>query len=948
MRKVFSHPVHFVRAPRTYLFACLLLGGLTGATEAADPVGAASRAAPKTGGAEQAATNKNSGAPLPAPRSSLPGSSRLNGPTTEGIEFFETRIRPVLVAKCYECHSAGAKKLKAGLRLDTAERLIAGGESGPAIVPREPNKSLLISALRYESNEMPPSGKLPDAVINDFAKWISMGAPDPRTEKTGDEKAKAIKAKPDPREHWAYKRPQRSAPPKVVHAAAARSEVDQFILARLEAAGLAPSQQAPPRALLRRLYYDLIGLPPTAAELDQFAADPSDTHYIATVDRLLASPRFGERWGRHWLDVARYADTKGYVFLEDRNYKQAYTYRDWVVASFNADRPYDKFIVAQIAADQIGDASCAPASGFLTLGRRYLNVPPDIINDRIDVVSRGLMGLTVACARCHDHKYDPISAADYYALYGVFASCQEKTSETAPPMMVDGATQYDPVVFLRGDPGSPGPKVERRFLACLSPDNKPAPFKHGSGRRELADDIASRENPLTARVWVNRVWGHVFGHCLVDTPSDFGIRGTPPTHPELLDSLACEFMDDGWSTKRLIRRLVLSGTYRQSSETRAECAAVDPENRLLWRANRRRLDLESLRDSLLAVAGRLEEKMGGPSISLTDPPFSTRRSVYGFIERQNLPAFFRTFDFANPNTHTPERPQTTAPQQALFLMNSPFVIEQATYLASRSENAVAGVEPAASPQPASSHLGVTSNSATKVRRITRLFRCALGREPTIDEVTDALEFVDGGDPAALAAISNQLAWQFGWGTFDEAKRTVQFQPMPHFAGDTWQGGPARPDPTLGWTMLTAGGGHPGDAAHAAIRRWTAPDSGKLHIEGVFGHSAAQGDGVRARIVPSRAGVVGVWEVLHSQAATNPPPIAVQKGDTVDFITDCRGTVDSDVFNWTVTLRLTTSDKDPGQVWESTSGFHGPITPPLTRWQELAQVLIMSNEFVFLD
>jgi hypothetical protein len=856
---------------------------------------------------------------------------RLN---VEGVEFFESHIRPVLVDKCYQCHSAGAKVLKGGLRLDTAERLRAGGESGPVVVPNKPEESPLISALRYESNEMPPSGKLPDAVINDFVKWVSIGAPDPRTENVT---AKDSAAR-DPREHWSYKRPQRMTPPKVTHEAAAHTDIDHFVIGRLEAAGLSPSPQAASRILLRRLSYDLTGLPPTADELDQFAAEPSDARYEAAVDRLLASPRFGERWARYWLDVARYADTKGYLFEEDRNYKQAYTYRDWVITSLNADRPFDKFVIAQIAADQIDDPSCVPAMGFLTLGRRFLNNQHDIINDRIDVVTRGVMGLTVACARCHDHKYDPISAADYYALYGVFASCQEKPRDDAPPQLVDGDKPYDPVVFLRGNPGNPGPKTERRFLTCLSPDGKPSPFQRGSGRREMAQAIASRENPLTARVWVNRVWGHLFGRGIVDTPSDFGVRGNPPTHPELLDWLACELMDDGWSTKRLIRRIVLSATYRQASDTRPDCAAVDPENRLLWRANCRRLDLEALRDSLLATAGRLDEKMGGPSVSLTSAPFSTRRSVYGFVERQNLPAFFRTFDFANPNTHTPERSQTTVPQQALFLMNSPFTIEQASYLAARDEKAgVAGAEHDKS-----------GAAATRVRRIMRLFREALGRDPSIDELTDALEFVDHGDPPISAAVTHQLAWRFGWGTCDEPARTVQFQLLPQFAGSQWQGGAKLPDPALGWVMLNAGGGHPGDAAHAAIRRWVAPAAGTLHIEGVLEHAQDKGDGVRGRVVTSRAGVVGSWNVFHGHTATTPPPLAVQPGDTIDFITDCRGGVDFDLFNWTVTLRLTSSDKDPGQTWDSTSGFHGPIVLPLTRWQELAQVLLMSNEFAFVD
>jgi hypothetical protein len=849
----------------------------------------------------------------------------------EGAEFFEAQIRPVLVEKCFSCHSAQAKVLKGGLRLDTADRMRAGGESGPVIVPAKPDESPLISALKYESNEMPPSGKLPDAVINDFVKWVAMGAPDPRIEKADVD---PLPKKPDPADHWAYKHPQKSPPPNVGNAAAARGDIDRFILAKLEGAHLTPSHQASPRVLLRRLYYDVVGLPPTAEELDEFAADPSDARFEATVDRLLASPRFGERWGRYWLDVARYSDTKGYVFEEDRNYKGGFAYRDWVINSFNSDRPYDKFVVAQIAADQTGDAACAPATGFLTLGRRFLNNQADIINDRIDVVTRGMLGMTVACARCHDHKYDPIPASDYYALYGVFASCEEKPHDDRPPELVDAAKPFDPYVFLRGSSGNRGPNTQRRFLTALTPDHKPKPFEHGSGRLELANDIASRDNPLTARVWVNRVWDHLFGKGIVDTPSDFGIRGTLPTHPELLDTLACDFMDDSWSTKHLVRRIVLSATYRQSSETRPECVAADPENRLLWRANRRRLDLEALRDSLLAVSGRLDDKMGGPSVSITDPPFSNRRSVYGFIERQNMPAFFRTFDFANPNTHTPDRAQTTVPQQALFLMNSPFTIEEASYLAARTKKA--DVPPN------------TDSPTGHVRRIERLFRCALGREPSIDEVSDSLEFVDRGDEAKTKKALRQVAWQFGWGTFDEAAHTVTFQPLPRIINAAWQGGEKLPDPIIGWAVLNATGGHPGDAAHCVIRRWTAPAAGTVRTEGLLAHPAEQGDGVRGRIISSRSGVVGSWEVHHAEAITNVAAINVQQGDTIDFMTDSRETTAYDAFNWSATIGLKTDDEAPEQVWESTSGFHGPLNPPLTRWQELAQVLLMSNEFAFVD
>jgi hypothetical protein len=345
----------------------------------------------------------------------------------------------------------------------------------------------------------------------------------------------------------------------VVHPEQARTPIDAFIGAKLDEAKLAPSREAEPRALLRRLFYDLTGLPPTNEELTAFAAKSSDAQYEETVDRLLASPRFGERWGRHWLDVARYADTKGYVFQEDRNYPNAYKYRDWVIAAFNGDMAFDRFAIAQLAADQLNDPDLLPAMGFLTLGRRFLNSEALINDDRIDLMSRGFMGLTAACARCHDHKYDPIPTADYYSLYGVLANSQETSHDDKPPTLVDKAQRVDQAVFVRGNAGAPGPIVPRQFFECLVKGER-KPFVQGSGRLELAQAIASRDNPLTARVWVNRVWAHLFGRGLVATPSDFGTRGQPPTHPALLDWLACTFMEDGWSTKRLVRRIVLSRT----------------------------------------------------------------------------------------------------------------------------------------------------------------------------------------------------------------------------------------------------------------------------------------------------------------------------------------------------------------------------------------------------
>jgi hypothetical protein len=848
----------------------------------------------------------------------------------EGIDFFEKHIRPVLAENCYECHSAAAASLKGGLRLDTAELLRKGGESGPAIVPGKPAESTLLSALKYESYEMPPKGKLPEAVAADFEMWIAMGAPDPRT---GSESSAAAAApKTNPRDIWSLKKPQKARAPEVHDGAWTRTVIDSFILAKLEEAGLKPSPDAAPRVLLRRLYYDLTGLPPSADELNRFEKRASNAEYEQAVDKLLASPRFGERWGRYWLDVARYSDTKGYVFNEDRNYPTAYKYRDWVIGAFNGDMPFDKFIVAQIAADQVAGAAPA-AMGFLTLGRRFLNVQPDINDDRIDVICRGLMGMTVACARCHDHKFDAIPTADYYSLYGVLASSKETPHDDSPATLVDEPKPVEQHVFLRGNAGAMGPVVTRHFPACLS-EGEPKPFQKGSGRLELAEAIASPDNPRTARVWVNRVWSKLFGRGLVTTPSDFGIRGDLPTHPELLDWLATTFMDDGWSTKRLVRRIVLSSAYRQSSAPRDDAHEKDAENKLLARMNRRRLDLEAMRDSLLAAAGRLDETMGGPSVQLTQQPFPTRRSVYGFVERQNLPAFFRTFDFANPNTPAAVRPQTASPHQALFLLNSPFAIEQSRHLAEKSGAA-----------------GSTPTAPTANERIARMYLFALGRAPTVEELAEATAFVSSGEAGDEAArIAALPRWQYGWGVYDPLSDRVDFHAFTQFVANAWQGGPAIPDPTFRYAMLNVEGGHPGDASHQVIRRWTAPAAGTLHIEGELKHPEPHGNGVIARIVSSSRGRVGEWTAANSVSPTPVNAVQVSAGETIDFVVDSRGDDGYDTFTWRTTLRLQQAD-GVTKSWNSHDGIEGPKPPkplPLGRWGQLAQVLLMSNEFMFVD
>ena len=901
------------------------------------------------------------------------------------LEFFEAKVRPILVESCYKCHSFEKGKAKGDLRLDTRDALLKGGATGPAIVAGNPDKSLLIEAVRYgtEDLQMPPKeegGKLSADQIAVLEQWVRLGAPDPRSG-----------GKPHPldlvaaRQHWSLQPVAKPVPPAVKQTAWVKTPVDAFVLAGLEAKGLAPAPAADPRTLLRRVTYDLTGLPPTPDETEGFLRDRSPDAYAKVVERLLASPRYGERWGRFWLDVARFADTKGYLAGNvERRYPFSHTYRDYVIAAFNADKPYDRFVVEQLAADRLPlgeDKSALAALGFLTLGRRFLGNQNDIIDDRIDVVSRGLMGLTVTCARCHDHKFDPVSMKDYYGLHGVFASTDEpaekpllgplvdspayqeflqktaaaeakvqararsevdtflaglraktgdyllgvhdlaalpktekldlfagprklnvevlkrwqaflaaperrhdpmlapwfafaalpekdfaaqakaliatwppvaqasslpdsvssgaptilaaflrapqpiaslkdvaaiynalatepakpaaagkKSKERKPPaepaapaidvpaadraalqalLVAEGAPPnlgYDaaaamikrqiddktsalkrevealqwtepgaplramavadkpvPVntrVFLRGNPANRGPEASRQFLEVLSAEPR-QPFTDGSGRLELARAIADPKNPLTARVWVNRVWGWHFGTALVRTPSDFGVRTEAPAQRALLDWLAASFVEGGWSVKQLHRSIVLSNTYRQASDEDPRAYAADPDNVLLHRFNRRRLEFEALRDTLLAASGALDLKAGGLPDELTKQPFTTRRTVYGFIDRQNLPGMFRTFDYPNPDVSTAQRFATTVPQQSLYLMNSPFALEQAKRMLARPE--IQGAD----------------HDADKVRA---LYRVLYQRAPDREEVALAQAFLaQSVAPEAAAA-----------------------------------------------------------------------------------------------------------------------------------------------------------------------------------------------------
>jgi hypothetical protein len=759
-----------------------------------------------------------------------------------GIDFFEKKIRPVLIEKCYQCHSAKAQeagKLKGGLLLDSRAGLHGGGDTGPAITLGKVDESLLIEAIRFgeDTYQMPPEGKLAADVIADFEKWVAMGAPDPRDaapSSTSEQPIDWEKAK----QHWSLTAPTRHDPPAVKDVSWPSTVIDAFILARVEAAGLKPAKQADHRTLLRRVCFDLTGLPPTIEQQQQFLDDQSPDAYRNLIDRLLESPHYGERWGRHWLDVARYSEDNTNMGPFNGPYPHAWRYRDWVVKAINEDVPYDQFIIRQLATDFLPETGPEDhaALGFQGLAPSYHkevalaqvvleNRYADEWEDRVDCVGRGLLGLTLACARCHDHKYDPVTVEDYYALAGVFASCrqttrpiisEEEVAKTQPArdrvatlekelvepdkklkeltkevadlekkaksednsssgdlrsevsarsgdlrragtedsarsgdlrraaedggetsdrlatakqeleavtkQVVDTKAEIEelkktpgfevPVadalteeqvrveeitkqrmkivyyadkprdlnIFIRGDAGRLGPLVKRRFLQILS-KGEPIEFSAGSGRLELARAIASRDNPLTARVAVNRVWMHHFGVGLVDSPSNFGVTGSKPSHPELLDDLAVRLMENGWSIKWLHREIMQSSTYQQSA-TAADATSIDPDNRLLSHFNRRRLSAEAFRDSVLAVSGKLDASLGGPSGDADDANF-VRRTIYASVSRHKLSDTLQTFDFPDPAIHCEKRADTTTPLQQMFVLNSPLVRQQAIALAER-------------------------------------------------------------------------------------------------------------------------------------------------------------------------------------------------------------------------------------------------------------------------
>jgi len=711
----------------------------------------------------------------------------------EQLRFFETKIRPVLVEHCYECHSVASSDLGGKLLLDSREGMRLGGESGPLVPVTQIDASLLIAALRHEGPEMPPDERLSDAVIDDFTRWLQWGAFDPRESKM-EEVAAALDAAAAANDGLWSLRPLSDPPipdrmsfapdgsneqsnPRSAGEASAeelvdwpRTPIDHFVLQRLVAEGLSPTQAAPPELLVRRLFFDLTGLPPESQQVAEYVAAYAENPEQATaalVDRLLASPRFGERWGRHWLDVARFGESNGNDGLSrNATFPHAWRYRDYVIDAFNEDLRYDRFLTEQIAGDLLAADSPEQqdrqliATGFLAIGSKpakAMNVDfeMDVVADQIDVVSTAVMGLSVACARCHDHKHDPISTRDYYGLAGIFLSTEtlwgnaanEKltapptplhtlTSLTprpdtdratadasvadavandakdkpksakadkaakAPVAVAMGVRDLDPAkithckVNLKGQSNKLGDEVPRGFLESVRGDRPPPTIPDDqSGRLQLAEWLTRGDHPLTSRVLVNRVWLHLLGQPLVPSPDDFGHYGDRPTHPELLDHLASTFQRDGWSVKRLIRRIVLSRTYQLSSTASQDQLAADPDNRWLGRHPRKRLDAESLRDRMLAVSGLLDLRLaGGSAIEQLDVLVNKEgnlhrpshgRSVYLCMLRNSPPAELAPFDFPDGIRPVGMRHRTTLPAQSLYLLNSPFVIDVSNRFAER-------------------------------------------------------------------------------------------------------------------------------------------------------------------------------------------------------------------------------------------------------------------------
>ncbi|MCU0710733.1 MAG: PSD1 and planctomycete cytochrome C domain-containing protein [Pirellula sp.] len=1120
---------------------------------------------------------------------------RSAGADQNDLDFFETKIRPILHEHCYSCHSD--KKQWSGLRLDSLSAILKGGDNGPAIVPGDPSASLLMKAVeRRDGLEMPPDYKLTDGQIADLKIWIQAGAKWPTIDANG---SNSDEDQGSSRKHWAFQPIAQDFSSLFGSQVSSNLTIDDFLDLKRREAGIGPLKPADPKTLIRRLSFDLTGLPPDYSKVLQFEQNPAPEQYASIVDELLNSPQFGEQMARMWLDIARYSDTKGYVYAREERFQvHANTYRDWVIRAFHSDLPYDRFLQYQIAADRYAshDPSHLAAMGFLTLGRRFLGVTHDIIDDRIDVVTRSTLGLTVSCARCHDHKYDPIPTEDYYSFYGVFHNSTERQIElvddvVSPPasnaewraelikrqatlneqllksrqeasnrvrtrladylysqselhkfpeegfdqvfavndlipafvrrwerylasvrssenhsdqaifkpwflfsalpaeefearaMEIVKSIQSDPSIhpwiarefgnppqslrevadryglvlakvreeresvganelnakmassrslqsepfvrllysasspcevpdegivsiegffdsatctemwrlqgevdrwrinsnpnqrvavglfdrqaivlpriFKRGVPANKGKVVDLHYLTMFPQDQHgtPTPFRIGSGRWELADQITRSDNPLTSRVWVNRLWQHFFGQGIVKSTSDFGLRSDAPSHPELLDWLANDLVQNGWSTKSIIRKIVLSRAYQLSSgvdvtdrETITKLLDADPENRLVWRHSPRRLRWEEQCDTILSVSGRLEiTPRFEQERRVAGSEGSTRRALYGFVDRQFLPNALRVFDFANPDLSIGRRSETTIPQQSLYFLNNSFVANNVRAVAKKS-------------------LGGKSLSGDSLGKespldyetaITQLFPILFQRQPTEQETQIGLQFLKSAEQTGAIESREIDPWTYGVCKLDvNAKSMAEFKPLPHFNGTAWQGGSSWPDSQFGWAQLTAEGGHPGnDLSHAVVRRWTAPEKMTVSIASLAKHQPDIADGVRFHIFHNEDKLLTSVQLKASESRLDLTDIHLEQGDRLNFVVDIVSELNTDQFLWApVITKVATAESatssgtatDEKPVWNSQSDFRGPEEYKLSPWEQFVHVLMCSNEFLFVD
>jgi hypothetical protein len=697
----------------------------------------------------------------------------------QGLAFFEEQIRPLLAERCYQCHSLQARSPRGGLLLDSREGWVKGGDNGPAIVPGDPEKSLLIRVIRYQGDiKMPPKDRLSSRQVDALVRWVRMGAPDPRTSAT----ASAVRPGLDieaSRKYWAFRPLQTSAPPAVEEGDTwCRTPIDRFIRAGLTAHGLVPNATADRRILIRRLFFDLLGLPPTPEEIDAFVQDPDPEAYERLVDRLLASPHYGERWARHWMDVARFAESHGYE--QDYDRPHAYPYRDFLIRALNEDMPYDQFVRWQLAGDELAadDPLALAATGFLGAGvfptqlteAEFESARYDELDDMTSTTGLAFLGLSVGCARCHDHKFDPIPSNDYYRLAATFTTTirseidlrlrpgekpakVQVTSEGLPHTKHNADERgfphfYKETYFLqRGDVHQKRGLAQPGFLQVLMRDGQgeatwhvtppTGPTRTSFRRAALARWLTDTEHGaghLAARVIVNRLWQHHFGRGIVATPNDFGAQGEQPSHPALLDYLADDLVRHGWQLKRLHRLMVTSAVYRQSGRFDEERASRDRDNVYLWRQAPRRLEAEPIRDAMLQAAGMLDTRLYGPG---TLDPNMRRRSVYFFIKRSQLAPMMMLFDWPEHLVSIGQRSTTTIAPQALLFLNSPQGRQYADGFARR----LAGQPPAAA--------------------VERAFHIAVGRSPGADETRLALQFLarqeaahrrDGRGDAAQRAL----------------------------------------------------------------------------------------------------------------------------------------------------------------------------------------------------